>query len=69
MRWLTLLVLAWLGAAAAPAQTDYTSHLTEGDVMLRDFRFGSGETCPSCASTMRRSARPGAMPPDASSMR
>ncbi len=48
MRRLTLFLLAWLGTAAAPAlaQTDYASRLTEGDVMLRDFGFGTGETLP-----------------------
>ena len=48
MRWLTLFVLGCFGAAAAPAlaQNNYASLLAEGDVMLRDFRFGSGETLP-----------------------
>lgn len=36
-----LLALAWAGAAAA--QSDYSARLTEGDAVLRDFRFGSGE--------------------------
>ena len=48
MRWLTLFVLGCFGAAAAPAlaQNNYASLLAEGDVMLRDFPFGSGETLP-----------------------
>ena len=48
MRWLTLFVLGCFGAAVAPAlaQNNYASLLAEGDVMLRDFRFGSGETLP-----------------------
>jgi homoserine O-acetyltransferase len=45
MRWLALLVLLIMAAPAA-AQTDYASRLTEGDVTLRDFRFGSGERLP-----------------------
>ncbi|HEX6376252.1 MAG TPA: alpha/beta fold hydrolase [Allosphingosinicella sp.] len=36
-----LLALAWGGAAAA--QADYAAQLKEGDAILRDFRFGSGE--------------------------
>jgi homoserine O-acetyltransferase len=36
-----LLALAWAGAAAA--QADYAAQLREGDAVLRDFRFGSGE--------------------------
>jgi homoserine O-acetyltransferase len=36
-----LLALAWAGAAAA--QADYSAQLREGDAVLRDFRFGSGE--------------------------
>jgi len=36
-----LLALASTGTAAA--QTDYSSQLKEGDAILRDFRFGSGE--------------------------
>ena len=39
-----LAALALLGAAPAAAQTDYAAQLTEGDVVLRDFRFRSGET-------------------------
>ena len=38
---LGLLALAWAGTAAA--QTDYGAQLKEGDAVLRDFRFGSGE--------------------------
>jgi homoserine O-acetyltransferase/O-succinyltransferase len=36
-----LAALAWAGMAAA--QTDYASRLKEGDAILGDFRFGSGE--------------------------
>ena len=36
-----LLALVWAGAAAA--QADYSSRLREGDAVLRNFRFGSGE--------------------------
>ena len=48
MRWLSWLIVVLLGAAAAPAaaQIDYAARLTEGDVVLRDFRFASGETLP-----------------------
>ena len=38
---LALLAAAWAGAAAA--QPDYSAQLREGDAVLRDFRFGSGE--------------------------
>jgi len=38
---LGLLAFAW--AAAASAQTDYAAQLKEGDAVLRDFRFASGE--------------------------
>ncbi|HYG46339.1 MAG TPA: alpha/beta fold hydrolase [Allosphingosinicella sp.] len=38
---IALLALAW-GAAAA-AQADYAARLAEGDAVLRDFRFRSGE--------------------------
>jgi homoserine O-acetyltransferase len=43
-----LTVATWFATAALPAlaQTDYASQLTEGDVVLRDFRFASGETLP-----------------------
>ena len=40
--WLLLL----LCSAPAVAQTDYTAQITKGDVILRDFRFASGETLP-----------------------
>lgn len=43
---LLLALLALLAPAAALAQTDYAARLTEGDVVLRDFRFRSGETLP-----------------------
>ena len=40
-------LLIWLGlmlfAAPALAQADWASRLAEGDIVLRDFRFGSGE--------------------------
>jgi homoserine O-acetyltransferase/O-succinyltransferase len=38
---LGLLALVWAGGAAA--QSDYAAQLKEGDAVLRDFRFGSGE--------------------------
>jgi len=47
MRLLALLLAALsLVAAPAAAQTDYAAQLREGDVVLRDFRFGSGEALP-----------------------
>ena len=45
MRRLLFLILVLL-AAPAVAQTDYASRLVEGDVVLRDFRFRSGERLP-----------------------
>lgn len=45
MRWLALLFVALL-AAPAVAQSDYAARLTDGDVVLRDFRFHGGETLP-----------------------
>jgi homoserine O-acetyltransferase len=45
MRLLAFLFLALLGAPAL-AQTDYASRLDEADIVLRDFRFHSGETLP-----------------------
>lgn len=45
MRWLASFFLLLIAAPAA-AQTDYAARLTEGDVTLRDFRFGSGERLP-----------------------
>src|SRR5687767_3607564 len=42
MRLLAFLLLVLMGAPAL-AQTDYAARLTEGDAVLRDFRFGSGE--------------------------
>ncbi|WP_129793173.1 alpha/beta fold hydrolase [Sphingosinicella sp. CPCC 101087] len=42
MRLMAWLLLVLLGAPAL-AQTDYSARLKEGDVILRDFRFGSGE--------------------------
>lgn len=38
---LALLILAW--SAAGAAQADYSARLREGDALLRDFRFASGE--------------------------
>jgi homoserine O-acetyltransferase len=48
MRSLLLILAAVLLLAGGPAvaQTDYASRLTEGDVVLRDFRFASGERMP-----------------------
>ncbi|MDQ4086998.1 MAG: alpha/beta fold hydrolase [Pseudomonadota bacterium] len=49
MRRLALILLLLFGAlcgAPAAAQTDYVSRLTEGDLVLRDFRFASGERLP-----------------------
>ncbi|MBV9881391.1 MAG: alpha/beta fold hydrolase [Sphingomonadaceae bacterium] len=43
-RLLALLLL--LVAAPAAAQADWASHLTDGDVVLPDFHFRSGETLP-----------------------
>ena len=40
-RLLGLIALAW--AATASAQPDYAAQLKEGDTVLRDFRFASGE--------------------------
>ena len=46
MRRLTWIAIAGALMAAAPAsaQTDYSAGLDEGDAILRDFRFASGET-------------------------
>jgi homoserine O-acetyltransferase len=41
-----LVLLLLLIAAPAAAQTHWASRLTDGDVMLPDFRFRSGETLP-----------------------
>lgn len=48
MRLLILICYALLAFAGAPAsaQTDYAARLVEGDVILRDFRFRSGERLP-----------------------
>lgn len=46
MRLFAMLAFLLLGATPAAAQTDWASRLTDGDVMLRDFRFRSGETLP-----------------------
>jgi len=43
-RLLAFLLLLLLCAAPAAAQSDYAARLTEGDLVLRDFRFRSGET-------------------------
>ncbi len=40
---LLLVLFVLLCAAPASAQTDYAARLTEGDAVLRDFRFRSGE--------------------------
>ena len=45
MRLLLVFMLVLL-ATPAVAQTDYASRLTEGDAVLRDFRFRSGERLP-----------------------
>jgi homoserine O-acetyltransferase len=48
MMWKSLIALAafvWAGAAAAEA-IDSAARLKEGDAVLRDFRFGSGERLP-----------------------
>jgi homoserine O-acetyltransferase len=47
-RLILLVVVGCLCVAALPAraQTDYASRLTAGDVVLRDFRFSTGETLP-----------------------
>jgi homoserine O-acetyltransferase len=45
MRQLVWLMLLLLGAPAL-AQTDYAAQLDEGDHILRDFRFGTGERIP-----------------------
>jgi len=44
VRLLILMLLCW--AVPAAAQTDWAARLTEGDVVLSDFRFRSGETLP-----------------------
>lgn len=38
--------LAQPGPAAVPVQPDYAAMITQGDVILKDFRFGTGETLP-----------------------
>ena len=43
MRWLAFLLLLTI-AAPAVAEVDYAARLAEGDAVLRDFRFQSGET-------------------------
>lgn len=40
---LSLALLFEAPAAAQPSATDYAAQLKEGDAVLRDFRFGSGE--------------------------
>ncbi|HEY5711253.1 MAG TPA: alpha/beta fold hydrolase [Allosphingosinicella sp.] len=45
-RALEALLVAVIVAAPAAAQSDYAAHLTDGDAVLRDFRFQSGETLP-----------------------
>lgn len=39
-----LFALALLWAAPAAAEVDYAAQMMEGDAILRDFKFGSGET-------------------------
>ena len=41
-----LALMLVLLAAPATAQADWAARLTEGDVTLRDFRFGTGESLP-----------------------
>jgi len=45
MRWIGMLLagLGLISATPAMAQTDYAGQLTEGDLVLRDFAFRSGE--------------------------
>lgn len=43
---LIAVVAALLAAPPAPAQSGYAERLREGDVTLRNFKFGSGETLP-----------------------
>jgi homoserine O-acetyltransferase/O-succinyltransferase len=45
MRWLAFLLLMTIAAPAA-AEVDYAARLTEGDAVLRDFLFQSGEPLP-----------------------
>ena len=44
--WMWILAAAASWAAPAAAQTDWAAQLREGEVVLRDFRFASGETLP-----------------------
>jgi len=53
-RLLAALALLLVAAPAAALQTDWASRLTEGDVVLADFRFRSGATLP--ALTMHYAA-------------
>jgi len=61
--WKGLAVLAALMAAPAAAQTDWSTRLAEGDLVVRDFRFQSGQRLPelrlhySTLGTPRRDAR------------
>ncbi|HEY5722627.1 MAG TPA: alpha/beta fold hydrolase [Allosphingosinicella sp.] len=43
MRLLFVIAALFLAAAPASAHSDYAARLTEGDSVLRDFRFASGE--------------------------
>ena len=43
---LLLCLVAFVAAQPAPAQTDWAALLAEGDVVLRNFRFASGERLP-----------------------
>lgn len=48
MRWIEAIAVAaaLVAPSTAPAQTDYAAQLSEGDVVLRDFRFTGGATLP-----------------------
>ena len=50
-------------AVAPPAGAADFPPATEHDFLVRDFKFGSGETLPSMNLHYRRSAPPSAMPP------
>ena len=54
LRAATAALLCLIAFAAAAA--DYPA-AKEGDWVARDFRFHTGESCPSCACTTRPSAR------------
>jgi hypothetical protein len=54
-----LFVLVW--AALAQAQSQTVPQPKEGDFVLHDFHFRSGETLPNCGCTTLRWARRSAM--------